>query len=169
MKTLALSLIFGLFLAGSAIAQSEPGLYLDNVKMDRAQFAGMASKGIAKSVFVPGAGFSIVWDFTGSEAKTRAGASPKFIYQLRANQATRDFVLVRMDQKSDHREIRVSKESGWTGDARNGFDPKKLVELRVTKTGNGFEITPAESLPPGEYFLTAGFSPVGYDFSVLPR
>jgi hypothetical protein len=154
-------------------AQENSGMYLDRdgepaQKMERARMSGSESKGVAKSVFVPGASVSHVWDYPGAEATIHADASPRFIYYLHENQtiADRDFVMVRMDQKSDRREIRVAKQGAWTGDVRTGFDRKRLVDLRITKKGSTVEIVPMQTLTPGEYFMTAGFSPVGYDFGV---
>jgi hypothetical protein len=164
-------LLFGLFFVATAMAQNEPGMYLDRgadqVQMEHAQFTGTESKGGAKRMLLnPVADISVAWDFSGAEAKTKAGTSPKFIYQVRTNQTLQDFVLVRMDQKSNRRQVWVGKSGGFSGNVRTGFDPKKLVELRVTKNGTTLEIVPVQSLAPGEYFLTAGFSTLGYDFSV---
>jgi len=163
-------MLIGLLFAAVTFGQSEPGMYLDRgadqVKMTHAQLAGMESKGAAKSLFVPGASIGVVWDFSGSTAAIQADANPKFVYQARANQVLQDFVLVRMDQKSDRRQIKVGKGNTLTGSVRTGFDPKNVIELRVTRKGNTIEIAPAHSLTPGEYFVTAGFSSLGYDFSV---
>jgi hypothetical protein len=156
-----------LFFTVTTLAQSETGMYLDRgadqVKMTHAQFAGMESKGTTKSMFVPGAAIRIVWDFRGSTATVQTGANPKFVYQ---GVAAQDFVLVRLEQKSDRRQVRVCKVSAVTGGMRVGFDPKTVVELRVVRKGNTIEIAPTQILVPGEYFLAAGFSSSGYDFSV---
>jgi hypothetical protein len=71
-----------------------------------------------------------------------------------------------MDQKSDHREIRVAKVGAWTLNSRTGFDQTKLVAITVTRKGETLEISPAADLEAGEYFTTAGFSPIGFDFGV---
>jgi hypothetical protein len=166
-------LLIGLLFASAAFAQSGPGLYLERagaaVKMEHAAFSGVATKGVAKSVFVPGAGISVVWEFPGATAAIDAGANPSFTYLATPDQGLGEFVIVRMDQKSDHREMRVTKSNGWTGDVRLGYDAKKLIALRVSRSGNTIEISPAAALAPGEYFLTAGFSPRGYDFTVGAR
>lgn len=164
-------LLFGLLFVTSAMGQGKPSMYLDRgvdqVQMEHAQFTGTESKGVAKRVLLnPVANISIAWDFSGAEAKTKAGTSPKFIYEGLADKAFQDFVLVRMDQKSNRRQVWVGKSGGFSGNTRTGFDPKKLVELRVTKNGTTLEIVPAQALAPGEYFLTAGFSMLGYDFGV---
>jgi len=156
----------------TASAQDSPGMYVDQsgslVKMEHVPFSGTATKGVAKSVFVPGVGPSVVWDFPGAQAPIRVSARPRFVYQLRPNQtiSERDIVLVRMDQKSDHREIRVAKVGAWTLNSRTGFDQTKLVAITVTRKGETLEISPAADLEAGEYFTTAGFSPIGFDFGV---
>lgn len=159
-------------LAASAIAQDAPGMYVDQagalVKIEHASTSGTSTRGVAKSAFVPGATPSVVWEFSGAQAPIRVSARPRLVYKVRSNQAVseRDLVLVRMDPKSDHREIRVGKVGAWTGNARAGFDQSKLVAITVTRNGDTLEITPAGDLPAGEFFLAAGFSPVGYDFGV---
>jgi hypothetical protein len=163
-------LLIGLLMATAAFAQTAPGMYLDRDgnrdKMDHATLSGMESKGIAKSMFVPGASVGTVWDFPGRTARLQAGATPRFIYQVSPNQILQDLVMVRMDQKSDRRQIKVAKASTLTGSVRVGFNPKSMIELRIKRTENTFEIVPAQPLAAGEYFITAGFSSLGYDFSV---
>ena len=171
MRSLAL-VVFVALIALIVVAQDSPGMYVDQagslVKMEHVPMSGTATKGVAKSVFVPGAAPSVVWDFPGSAAPVRVSARPRFVYQLRPNQSIseRDLVLVRMDQKSDHREIRVAKVGSWTANTRTGFDQKKLIPIAVTRKGETIEIVPNADLEVGEYFVTAGFSPVGFDFGV---
>jgi hypothetical protein len=159
-------------LASIAWGQDPAGMYVDQagslVKMEHVPFSGTGTKGVAKSVFVPGVGPSAVWDFPGAQAPIRVTVRPRFVYRLRSNQAIseRDFVLVRMDPKSDHREIRVAKVGAWTANSKTGYDEKKLVAITVTRKGETLEITPAADLDAGEYFMTAGFSPIGFDFGV---
>jgi hypothetical protein len=147
-------------------------MYVDQagslVKMEHVPFSGTGTKGVAKSVFVPGVGPSVVWNFAGAQAPIRVSVRPRFVYQVRPNQSIseRDIVLVRMDQKSDHREIRVAKVGAWTMNSRTGYDEKKLVAIAVTRKGDTIEISPAADLDAGEYFVTAGFSPIGFDFGV---
>jgi hypothetical protein len=157
---------------GIAQGQDTPGMYVDQagslVKMEHVPFSGTGTKGVAKSVFVPGVGPSVVWNFAGAQAPIRVSARPRFVYQVRPNQSIseRDIVLVRMDQKSDHREIRVAKVGAFSLNSRTGYDEKKLVAITVTRKGDTIEISPAADLDAGEYFTTAGFSPIGFDFGV---
>lgn len=158
--------------ASVAWGQNSPGMYVDQagslVKMEHVPFSGTGTKGVAKSLFVPGVGPSVVWDFPGAQAPIRVSARPRFVYQLRPNQAIseRDLVLVRMDSKPDHREIRVGKVGAFTLNSTTGFDQKKLIAITITRKGETLEISPAADLDAGEYFITSGFSPVGFDFGV---
>jgi hypothetical protein len=168
----ALALVV-LLVAVVAVAQDTPGMYVDRsgslVKMEHAPMSGTGTKGVAKSMFVPGVSPSVVWDYPGLAAPVRVSARPRFVYLIRPNQSSiseRDIVLVRMDQKGDHREIRVAKVGAWTANTRTGFDQKKLIPIAVTRKGETIEIVPAADLDAGEYFVTAGFSPVGFDFGV---
>jgi len=152
--------------------QDSPGMYVDQAgslaKMEHVPFSGTGTRGVAKTILVPGAGWSGVWEFSGAQAPIRVSARPRFVYQLQPSQAIseRDIVMVRMDQKSDHREIRVSKMNGWTLRTRGGFDKKKLVAIVCTRKGDTLEISPAADLDAGEYFVTSGFTPLGFDFGV---
>lgn len=170
MKQLALVALVAFF-ATVTLAQDAPGMYVDQagslVEMKHVQFAGSGSKGVAKSVFVPGTSASVVWDYRGAQAPVRVSARPHFVYRMRPNQgiSERDIVLVRMDQKTDHREIRIAKVRAF-GNNQTGYDEKSLVALTVTRSGETLQISPATDLAPGEYFMTAGFSAIGFDFGV---
>jgi len=163
---------FVVLLGSVAFAQDAPGMYVDRagalVKMEHAATAAVSTRSVAKSAFIPGVMPSVVWEFSGAQAPIRVSARPRLVYKIRANQAVseRDVVLVRMDQKADRREIRVGKVGAWTGNSRVGFDESKLIPITVTRNGDMLEISPAGDLPAGEFFLAAGFSPVGYDFGV---
>jgi hypothetical protein len=171
MRKLAI-VAFVALIATVSLAQDAPGMYVDQagllVKMEHVPFGGTGTKGIAKSLFVPGAGPKVVWEFAGAQAPIRVSARPRFVYQLKRNQevSERDIVMLRMDQKGGHREIRVAKMSGWTLNTSGGFDQKKLIAIAVTRKGDTLEISPAADLNAGEYFVTSGFSPVGFDFGV---
>lgn len=88
-------------------------------------------------------------------------ARPRFVYQLRPNQSIseRGLVLVRMDQKADHREIRVAKVGSWTTNTRTGFDQKKLIPIAVTRKGETLEIVPDADLGAAESFVPRGLAP----------
>ena len=98
--------------------QDSPGMYVDQagslVKMEHVPFSGTGTKGVAKSVFVPGVGPSVVWNFAGAQAPIRVSVRPRFVYQVRPNQSIseRDIVLVRMGIKSPITARSASRRSG---------------------------------------------------------
>jgi len=50
---------------------------------------------------------------------------------------------------------------------RGGFDPKKTTTAIVTKREDGsFDVSPTQDLKPGEYLITTGISPQGFDFGI---
>jgi len=172
MRRFALFAAVALF-AVTALAQTKPGLYLDRgeknfSKLDHAPVAEMGTKGVVKSMFVPGAMPSGIWRFSGKSSPVGTSVHPHFVYRLGSEQdiSARDVVMIRLDQHDDHREARIVRMSAWTGNSATGFDKSKIVPLRVTTEHDGFiEFEPSNDLVPnGEYFLTANLSPRGYDF-----
>lgn len=61
-----------------------------------------------------------------------------------------EFTLVRFNQRSDNREVTISKTNSWG--SKGGLSDEYVVELTAQDMGNGiFKITPAASLRKGEY------------------
>lgn len=55
----------------------------------------------------------------------------------------------------------------WFGAGHGGFDPKRTVTVTIVKKEDGsWDVSPAQDLKPGEYLLTSGMSPQGFDFGV---
>lgn len=157
----------------AVVGQTQPGLYLDRgennfSRVDHAPSAEIGSKGVVKSMFVPGVMPSGIWRFSGASAPLGTSIHPHFVYRLRAEQdlSARDFVMIQLDRRNDHREARSVRISAWSGNSTSGFDKGKLVPLRVTTEHDGFiEFEPIGNLVSGdEYFITANMSPRGYDF-----
>jgi hypothetical protein len=80
--------------------------------------------------------------------------------------ASRDTVIVLLDKKDDHRELKVIK-SGLFG-AKAGYDKKRLPEVTLHSINSlMITITPNEDLAPGEYLLTwESMGGYGYDFGI---
>ena len=79
-----------------------------------------------------------------------------------------DLIVVQLDEKSDHRESRMASGSMLGG--RGGFDPKKTVATVTVKREDGsWDVSPAQDLKPGEYLITTGMSPQGFDFGIQKR
>jgi len=88
-----------------------------------------------------------------------------------------EFTLVRFNQRSDNREVTISKVNSWGG--KGGLSDEYVVELKAEDLGNGiFRVTPAAELKKGEYgfyLLNSGNSNVNagigskfFDFGINP-
>jgi hypothetical protein len=76
-----------------------------------------------------------------------------------------DLIIVRLDEKSDHREARTITGSMFGG--HSGFDPKKTTTATAVKREDGsWEVSPDGDLKPGEYLITTGIKPQGFDFGI---
>jgi hypothetical protein len=76
-----------------------------------------------------------------------------------------DLIVVRLDEKSDHREARTITGSMLGG--HSGFDSKKTTTATATKRDDGnWEVSPDADLKPGEYLITTGTQPQGFDFGI---
>jgi len=88
-----------------------------------------------------------------------------------ANTAPRDIIIVRLQQKKNHRELQIGKANAYTG-FNMEYPPSETFKVDVKQDGDGMVITPAEDLKPGEYIVfTASGMPSGYggfDFAVTP-
>ena len=61
-----------------------------------------------------------------------------------------EFTLVRFNQRSDNREVTISKANSWG--AKGGLSDEYVVALKAEDLGNGiFKITPQADLKKGEY------------------
>ena len=86
-----------------------------------------------------------------------------------------EFTLVRFNQRSDNREVTISKTNSWGG--KGGLSDEYVVPLKAEDLGNGiFRVSPAIDLKKGEYgfyLLNSGNSNVNagigskfFDFGV---
>jgi len=76
-----------------------------------------------------------------------------------------DLIIVRLDEKSDHREARTITGSMFGG--HSGFDPKKTTTAVVSKRDDGsWDVSPDKDLKSGEYLITTGTQPQGFDFGI---
>ena len=61
-----------------------------------------------------------------------------------------EFTLVRFNQRSDNREVTISKSNSWG--AKGGLSDEYVVSLKAEDLGNGiFKVTPGVELKKGEY------------------
>jgi hypothetical protein len=77
-----------------------------------------------------------------------------------------DLIIVRLDEKSDRREARTLSGNAFGG-GHSGFDAKKTTTATAVKRDDGsWEISPDGDLKPGEYLITTGTQPQGFDFGI---
>ena len=63
---------------------------------------------------------------------------------------TNEFAMIRFNQRSDNREVTISKSNSWG--AKGGLSDEYVVPLKAEDLGNGiFKVTPAIELKKGEY------------------
>lgn len=77
----------------------------------------------------------------------------------------RDLIIVRLDEKPDSREAQMATGSIVGG--HGGFDPKKTTIAPLVKRDDGtWEFSPEKDLAPGDYLITTGTQPHGFDFAI---
>ena len=121
---------------------------------------------------------NVYWTFRGNHSAVQLSANhPHFLLvcggrsiQLamlcgQGDVRSRDLIIVRLDEKSDHREARTISASMFSGHC--GFDSKKTVIVKAVKRADGnWDVLPDKDLKPGEYLITAGTQPQGFDFGI---
>jgi hypothetical protein len=87
-----------------------------------------------------------------------------------------EFTLIRFNQRSDNREVTISKMNSWGG--KGGLSDEYVMPLKAEDLGNGiFKVTPGIELKKGEYAFylvgsgssntAAGVGSKFFDFGVL--
>jgi len=109
------------------------------------------------------------------KAAVTAGASPEITISLPRGETIDNYILVRMDQKDDRRELEVGSVGGIVG-AKTGIRAEAIQKTTVQATGsNTFTLALDAPLKPGAYmvYVVGSADKVkdiygqGYDFSVL--
>jgi hypothetical protein len=154
-----------------------PGIYAEQngtlSELSPAAYSGVqSSNSIVKASFF--------WTFRGSHSPVQLSTNrPQFrlVCGLRGGvpllmlcgptlaQPT-DLIIVRLDEKSDRREARTLSGNAFGG-GHSGFDAKKTTTATAVKRDDGsWEISPDGDLKPGEYLITTGTQPQGFDFGI---
>jgi hypothetical protein len=155
----------------------QPGIYVDQsgtlVALTPAAYSGtQSSNKIVKA--------NVAWTFRGSHSPLQLSTNhPRFrlvcgygtvqllmLCQPGASQPS-DLIVVQLDEKSDHRESRMASGNMF-GAGHGGFDPKRTVTVTTAKREDGsWDLSPSsQDLRPGEYLITTGMSPQGFDFGI---
>jgi hypothetical protein len=163
-----------------AASALQPGAYYWNgsewTPMEQINMSGGGLKHVGK-MFVPGLTPQYVYTYRDARAPIQVKeAVPQFCYKFVPlppgtpyAPSGRDVVIVRFDEKKDHRELQTTS-GGNVFTFKSGMSKDRMPDLGVTMLDQGtFIITTKSPLSPGEYLFsgsTVGFS--GYDFGFHP-
>jgi hypothetical protein len=183
-RTLSLAVVVFVSLCCLAVAQEvgtkavvpeKPGVFLVGesglIELRELHPSQMGMKKAGK-MFVPGLTPHMVQVFDGKQAPTRVSVMrPAFLVSGPIVQFMgRDFKIVRLDVKSDRRELQTtSGASMFTFKA--GYSKERTVEVEIEAIGpDVIKLVPRQDLAPGEYMIVAGMAGVsGYDFGISPK
>jgi hypothetical protein len=86
-----------------------------------------------------------------------------------AGRSERDLLIVRFDQKKDHRELKTTS-GGNMFTFKSGLSKERMPDITTKTVSDGiFMVTPNEDLKPGEYMVTfSALGNSGYDFGFHP-
>jgi hypothetical protein len=162
--------------AGAFGQTSTPGIFLDQdgklSELSPAAYSGTQSSNSMMKA-------NIFWTFRGSHSPVQlstnrpqfrlvcglTGGVPLVMLCGPTLKQPTDLIIVRLDEKSDHREARTITGSMFGG--HSGFDPKKTTTATAVKREDGsWEVSPDGDLKPGEYLITTGIKPQGFDFGI---
>jgi len=181
MKACSMFLSAVILACSFAAAQTKPtenGIYVQNGdhwdKLYIASTSGARSSGAAKSAFSYGiASSKAVLVFRDSTAPVKSSSMrPIFLVIGDTITAPRDIVIVRLQQKKDHRELQIGKFNAYSG-MKMEYPPADVIEVDVKESERARTITPKTDLKAGEYIIFTGTPtpmPIGYggyDFSVV--
>jgi hypothetical protein len=155
-------------------AQDRPGIYSDQDGTLSALGAAAYSGTQTSSAIVKA---TIFWTFRGGHSLVQlqtihphfrlvCGQGNNLFMFCDSNFQPRELVIVQLDGKSNQR--RASMATGnMFGVGHGGFDPKKVTTAVLTKRDDGnWEVTPDKDLKAGEYLITSGAQPQGFDFGI---
>jgi len=152
----------------------EPGMYVDQngtlLGLIPAAYSGtQSSNHVVKA--------NIFWTFRGAHSVVQLSAHrPHFSLVCgQGNVAlvmlcgpalqSGDLIFVQLDEKSDHREARMATGSMFGG--HGGFDSKRItIATAAKRTDGNWDVSPDKELKSGEYLITTGVQPQGFDFGI---
>jgi hypothetical protein len=108
-----------------------------------------------------------VWLFRNPHASIKIlGKSVQLFVRDLPNFGERDVLIVKLDVKRDHRELRTTS-GGNLSTFKSGLSRKNAPKFETRKiTDHTYSIILREPLPPGEYMITIAPGMRGYDFAV---
>jgi hypothetical protein len=173
----AATFIFIVTSCGWCQSSQQPGIYIERdgtmAALTPAAYSGtQSSNKIVKA--------NVSWTFRGNHSPLQlstnrphfrlvCGFGPVPLLMLCQSGASQpnDLIVVQLDEKSDHRESRMATGNMF-GAGHGGFDPKRTVTVTTAKREDGsWDVSPAQDLKAGEYLITTGMSPQGFDFGIV--
>jgi len=160
-----------------AFGQQAPGIYVTQggtlTPLTPVAYSGtqLSNKMVKASIF---------WTFRGSHSPVQLSTNrPQFRLICGLNggvpllmlcgptlKQPTDLIVVRLDEKSDHREARTIIGT-LLGSGHSGFDSKKTTTATATKRDDGsWDVSLNADLKSGEYLITTGDQPQGFDFGI---
>jgi len=163
-----------------AATKLQPGAYYWTgaswAPMQQITMSGGGAKHTAK-VLVPGLTPQMVWTFRDSQAPIQVKEPiPMFCFKFLAMPpgmpyapSGRDIVIVRFDQKKDHRELQTSS-GGNMFTFKAGLSKDRLPDIDVSDLeASTYLVSPKAALMAGEYLLSnSSMGSSGYDFGFHP-
>ena len=171
---IALAMAVFTALAVGQQAQS-PGMYVDQNGGALSELSPAAYSGTQSSNHVVRA--NVFWTFRGGHSTVQLSASRPHFRLLCGHGSVAlillcgpalqpsDLIIVRLDEKSDHREARMATGSMFGG--HGGFDSKRItIATAAKRTDGNWDVSPDKELKSGEYLITMGVQPQGFDFGI---
>jgi len=176
MRKTAVFVILILTLGAMVFGQTQaPGIYVDQSgtlsELGSAAYSGTQSSNSTMRA-------NVFWTFRGSHSAVQLSTNRPQFRLVCGHRGTvpllmlcgptlqpSDLIIVRLDEKSDHRESRAITGSMLGG--HSGFDSRKTTTATAVKRDDGsWEVSPDKDLNAGEYLITTGTHPQGFDFGI---
>lgn len=185
---ICLTVVSGLSISASAQSPTpkeaatklQPGTYywtgVSWTPMQQITMSGGGAKHTAK-IFVPGLTPQMVWTFRDPQAPVQVKeVVPLFCFKFIAMPpgmpyapSGRDIVIVRFDQKKDHRELQTTS-GGNMFTFKAGLSKDRLPDIDITEIDSStYLVSPKVGLVAGEYLLSSSSMGIsGFDFGFHP-
>jgi hypothetical protein len=152
---------------------AEPGVYYKAqtgwVRLEEASAAEVKTKGMKTTMLTQGISATRIAEvYPGAQAQLRISEGKPTFYVRGFAVSDKDAVIVRLEKKSDHREVAVASVSAFN--AKAGYTERDICKVKIARASSDLTvITPESELDPGEYLLSLATLESGYDFQIAAR
>jgi hypothetical protein len=140
------------------------------VALQQVQSSGAKTTGTTRALLTGGwgGGGDVALVFPGAEAPVQISESKPTFYSRPQIQSPRDLMIVRMDKKKDHRELKTVTGTVFKSAQ---YNKSSVVELSCTQvSADVMAVTPTTDLKDGEYLLVFSYGgSAGYDFGISQK